>query len=560
MSKVSSPHAGNDQQTLHKKTSTYFKETLKKQINNHNNAKSPSDEPQFKLNQFPIHLKKKIISDQFGNRNCVRVVKSNKDSGIVLKKSLTSQKIFDNPVQLKLNSKIDKLRSLIEEKLNLTTPRQCTFCIEKSIKSITKDQLYKKYEESTQHIYNINLINDILLNSNTKLVSKFKDFLIYDEPADFLNKFYEKDNSLNKLEQLFIYYDMSSKVFPNFIILEEKKYMFKNIKRKQKVINIIWQIKSEPKVDLRSLRIFDKAFATEISMHSSKKISKLKIDELVNAFIYKDSVSQISKSNCNSVEATFFEEDHARNKPIISNNSKLNDRSKLNVKTYSKHIFQQEVKLEKKDAYKYSNKQKIDPYFKDNNSNEASISSRSVKKPMLYIDKKNKTKRINPNIFKRNNMLNMLLKSERVLSKSPTIIDINMHRRLHTEVPFETFPGFSINSISPQNVNIRQKPELRDFIKTTLKVTKKKNLLPIMTKLKKNPNKFQISKSQRSLVYQNSLKSFVPIGITSVANTKRKDKLVIQSNKQAISPYQAGQTVNGSSCKRKIEIKSQISP
>ena len=157
-------------------------------------------------------------------------------------------------------------------------------------------------------------------------------------------------------------------------------------------------------------------------------------------------------------------------------------------------------------------------------------------------------------------MLNMLLKSERVLSKSPTIIDINMHRRLHTEVPFETFPGFSINSISPQNVNIRQKPELRDFIKTTLKVTKKKNLLPIMTKLKKNPNKFQISKSQRSLVYQNSLKSFVPIGITSVANTKRKDKLVIQSNKQAISPYQAGQTVNGSSCKRKIEIKSQISP
>ena len=70
LSKVSSPHAGNDQQTLHKKTSTYFKETLKKQINNHNNAKSPSDELQVKLNPFSINLKKKIISEQFGNRNC----------------------------------------------------------------------------------------------------------------------------------------------------------------------------------------------------------------------------------------------------------------------------------------------------------------------------------------------------------------------------------------------------------------------------------------------------------------------------------------------------------
>jgi len=42
---------------------------------------------------------------------------------------------------------------------------------------------------STVEEYNIKVINDIIYNENKKIVSKFKDHLIYNDPAEFLRRY-----------------------------------------------------------------------------------------------------------------------------------------------------------------------------------------------------------------------------------------------------------------------------------------------------------------------------------------------------------------------------------
>lgn len=80
--------------------------------------------------------------------------------------------------------------------------------------------------------YNIKVVNDIIYNDDTHLVSLFKDYLILDDISEFLKRYYWKDESSPRLSKIYSFYDQFSKVFPNYIILEESKYMFKNIERK----------------------------------------------------------------------------------------------------------------------------------------------------------------------------------------------------------------------------------------------------------------------------------------------------------------------------------------
>jgi len=85
--------------------------------------------------------------------------------------------------------------------------------------------------------YNVKVVNDIIYNDDTHLVSMFKDFLIYDDISEFLKRYYTQEEAYPRLNKIFTFYESFSKVFPNYIVLEESKYMFKNIERKQIAID-----------------------------------------------------------------------------------------------------------------------------------------------------------------------------------------------------------------------------------------------------------------------------------------------------------------------------------
>ena len=105
-------------------------------------------------------------------------------------------------------------------------------------------KLYKKYS-SNNFSYNTICINNIVYNEACLIVAKFKDHLIYDDNTEFLRKFYNSLETKFKLYRILELYENYSKIFPNYLVIKEKKFMYKNIRRKQKMIDAFNQIKLE---------------------------------------------------------------------------------------------------------------------------------------------------------------------------------------------------------------------------------------------------------------------------------------------------------------------------
>lgn len=105
------------------------------------------------------------------------------------------------------------------------------------LKSLVRESLDKKYLTS-QDYYNSKIVSDIMYNENRHIVSVFKDYLIFDDFSEYLKRYYRDQEAYERLPKVFEFYEKYSKVFPNYVALPaESKYMFKNIERKQKLID-----------------------------------------------------------------------------------------------------------------------------------------------------------------------------------------------------------------------------------------------------------------------------------------------------------------------------------
>lgn len=100
-----------------------------------------------------------------------------------------------------------------------------------SFKSLIQNNLTSKYA-STQDFCSLKIVNDLIYNENTHIVSIFKDYLILDDINEFLKRPYQFGETKTRLPKLNNFYEKYSQVFPNYVVLPESKYMFKNIQRK----------------------------------------------------------------------------------------------------------------------------------------------------------------------------------------------------------------------------------------------------------------------------------------------------------------------------------------
>ncbi len=96
---------------------------------------------------------------------------------------------------------------------------------------------FNDFYSNKEDFYNIKVINEIICNESTHVVAAFKDYLINEDTSEFLQKFYTRKESKEGLPKIFEYYDCCSVIFPNYIVLPESKYIYKNIQRKQRVID-----------------------------------------------------------------------------------------------------------------------------------------------------------------------------------------------------------------------------------------------------------------------------------------------------------------------------------
>ena len=79
----------------------------------------------------------------------------------------------------------------------------------------------------------------LMENANVHLVSLFKDYLLYDDLTEFFREYYRKKEIYPLLKKIYDYYESSSYLFPNYTAINEGKYIYRNIIRKQKLIDYL---------------------------------------------------------------------------------------------------------------------------------------------------------------------------------------------------------------------------------------------------------------------------------------------------------------------------------
>ena len=100
-----------------------------------------------------------------------------------------------------------------------------------------KKLLIKKYFVS-QTLYQKYIIKNIIYDEKSRLVSTFKEYLIINDTSEFMKRYYAKNESTVRLKKYFEFYTNYSKLFPNYVPLCESKYIYKNIHKKQKLIDL----------------------------------------------------------------------------------------------------------------------------------------------------------------------------------------------------------------------------------------------------------------------------------------------------------------------------------
>ena len=112
----------------------------------------------------------------------------------------------------------------------------CNNPAKKDYHKIAKKMLYKKYTFG-QFSYKRIFTNYLIFNYKCRLTLFFKEFLISDNSSEYLRNFYHKEDLINILGKILEIYCLYSKIYPNYIILNENKFLYKNIRKKQKMID-----------------------------------------------------------------------------------------------------------------------------------------------------------------------------------------------------------------------------------------------------------------------------------------------------------------------------------
>ena len=198
----------------------------------------------------------------------------------------------------------------------------------------------------------------LMENANTHLVSVFKDYLLYDDTTEFFKEYYKKIDLYPRLKTIYDYYESSSYLFPNYTAINEGKYIYRNIIKKQKLIDYLEDLEDKKKEkeekilkkkkkfglyqnDQSSSSCFD-VFDTKVYHNIIKetgndsKINELFCVDIKNSNDAGDSFASILKLTEEIKENKQKEKENKDNN--INNNYNTNNNSNYNSNNISKNI------------------------------------------------------------------------------------------------------------------------------------------------------------------------------------------------------------------------------
>ena len=350
----------------------------------------------------------------------------------------------------------------------------------KILRQVAYTKLFKKYSSGKFSFSKIS-INHLLCTDNCQIVARFKEFLIIDDNTEFIRRFYQRKESFPRLKKILIFYETYSKIFPNYLVLKENKYLYRNIRKKQKMINAINEIKREEKENKKKLGI-----KNEKNELFTKKI--------------KDEIKYFQKKLTGKLYKNSFDRDNQNDEDTLLINPNSISISILNWKEFEKENF---GKLKEKDNIDNIN---IDSFI--TNKTEESIS----KILSILNDNKIYIKDL-PNIFKENKIINVYSNKKKQNNKINKITNNNLNKKAKmTTNIINKYGKNSANATTSSTIASKriQKKEIFSAINKVKDDDNKKNNIKINIRNKDIQKKLMlktntinnINNNKKSTIYQ----------------------------------------------------------
>ena len=209
-----------------------------------------------------------------------------------------------------------------------------TFSNIKELKQSIKIYLVEKYK-TNENNYNNNIINDLINKKKSKLVSNYKDNLLLNENIEYLRRYYNTNETIIRLSKICNFYLLNSQIYPNYIKINESKYMFKNIRKKQKLADAFNKNKffdSEIKRSIFKCQVsynlndsisqFDSLEHINENVSMSLNFNKNIIDNDESIICYNKIINSLIKKEKERIKSIPKIEKKVFNKNIIINNTK----------------------------------------------------------------------------------------------------------------------------------------------------------------------------------------------------------------------------------------------
>ena len=242
-----------------------------------------------------------------------------------------------------------------------------------SISSIISKNL-KKYS-ITKINYNIYIINSIIFDQKSHIVTEFKNYLLWDEASEFLKRFYKVLESVDRLPNISQYYVTYTLFSPIYFNHEGRLVIIMNgwTRRKKNYLEYIEDKEEEDEKiknkehNMNFKKILESKLisseTSDINSKKSKKTIELTKYDIIDSFFIKDNNISLSEHSENNKEKhinknIYDKKDLSLSKIVddlssnysiyIVNTYNIKKKKKINLKTTVKKLKSKRKKTAKK--------------------------------------------------------------------------------------------------------------------------------------------------------------------------------------------------------------------
>ena len=297
-----------------------------------------------------------------------------------------------------------------------------------------------RYKYTKLRPYNTIIINRLIYNANSSIVTSFKENLILCDYNEYFFRFYGIKKGMQLLKKILDYYETNNIIYPNYTALYEGNYIFNNIEQKQKIIDRIEQ-KAKNKKEKKQEEEKNKEENILSSNVVESILNQTNTSENKRLFGLKDDIN--NSSNNNLIEED--NDDYEQINSLIKNIDKLEKNENKN-KIFKKKNLIRIINDKINKLVKKENSVK-----KDNMRNNKNLNLKDLLSTISYFHKHNskfkmKDFSIKDNLNNNNNEHFYNTHYNKLLINKKNIINsLKEHKRINT---------LDVDKIRPKNIII----------------------------------------------------------------------------------------------------------